>query len=344
MEETNINPNTNENFNLLTNPTGDSQTDNPSNPPASTEQPLDNIDSLNQKESSDQKKDENSLNINDHPVIQNTISIFSPENEYLNSFTNNNITSTDTPAPIEDKVTSMKQKAIAMLKLKQKRSEDENTKEDEKDIKKRAVEDEAKETIVNSSNIINISQKNNENKPEENLQVLTENKPIEVEKISNINADVQENNVEMENAEESKEQKTDLFEKTKETPVNETQKESQIINQPVQPVEGPKESTEIKENKESQVQPQAAQGQPPASDVPQAKTGKKISFTEAKKEIDDFTSQIEKIETEIKDKYGINLPEYYYEDLLPDELKMKLIEDFFNSEEIIELAKKAASL
>jgi hypothetical protein len=67
---------------------------------------------------------------------------------------------------------------------------------------------------------------------------------------------------------------------------------------------------------------------------------KKISFEAAKKEIDDFTLHVDKIEQEIKDKYGISIPEFYYEDLLPDDLKIKLVDDFFNSKEINELANK----
>jgi hypothetical protein len=68
---------------------------------------------------------------------------------------------------------------------------------------------------------------------------------------------------------------------------------------------------------------------------------KKITFQQAKKEIEEFSLQMDKLEQEIKQKYKIDLGEFYYEEHLPDELKIKLIEDYFNQPEIIELAKKS---
>lgn len=67
---------------------------------------------------------------------------------------------------------------------------------------------------------------------------------------------------------------------------------------------------------------------------------KKISFSTAKKEIEDFAIEIERIEKDIKEKYGINVSDFYYEDELPDDLKIKLVEDYFNSKEIVELSQK----
>lgn len=69
-------------------------------------------------------------------------------------------------------------------------------------------------------------------------------------------------------------------------------------------------------------------------------TSKKISFNTAKKEIEDFSKDLDRIEQEIKQKYGINMPDFHYEDSLPDDLKIKLIEDFFGNKEIIELSQK----
>ena len=85
-------------------------------------------------------------------------------------------------------------------------------------------------------------------------------------------------------------------------------------------------------------------GKAPKEEIHVKPASKKISFTEAKKEIEEFSNQIERIENEMKEKYGLNLTEFYYEDLLPEELKMKLIEEYFNSEEIIELSKRTANI
>jgi hypothetical protein len=80
------------------------------------------------------------------------------------------------------------------------------------------------------------------------------------------------------------------------------------------------------------------------SHLPQSDTNirKKITFADAKKEIEEFTQQINSIEEEIKEKFHINLNEFYFDDFLPDDIKMKLIEDYFNSEEFLDLAKKAS--
>lgn len=67
---------------------------------------------------------------------------------------------------------------------------------------------------------------------------------------------------------------------------------------------------------------------------------KGITLAAAGKLVDDFSELINKLEQEIKENYGISIPQTYYEDLIPENLKLKLVEDFFNSEEIIELNKQ----
>jgi hypothetical protein len=69
---------------------------------------------------------------------------------------------------------------------------------------------------------------------------------------------------------------------------------------------------------------------------------KKLSFSAAKKEIDDFAVLMDTIIVELKDK-GINIPETTYDEYLPDEVKIKLIEEFFNDKEIQKLAKESSS-
>jgi len=78
---------------------------------------------------------------------------------------------------------------------------------------------------------------------------------------------------------------------------------------------------------------------PPSQTKEEAPQPKKITFMSAKKEVDEFTSFLDKVEKDIENKYGINLGVFNYEDILPDELKLKLVEEFFNSKEIIDLVK-----
>ena len=65
-----------------------------------------------------------------------------------------------------------------------------------------------------------------------------------------------------------------------------------------------------------------------------------ISFYEAKKEIDDFTTQLIKMEEDLSKKYSITFPDLSFEDTLPDEIKIKLVEDYFESKEIKDLLTK----
>jgi hypothetical protein len=70
--------------------------------------------------------------------------------------------------------------------------------------------------------------------------------------------------------------------------------------------------------------------------------GKKraITFQEAKEQIDKFSDLINNLEIEMRDKYGINIPQVYYEDSLPEQVKIKLVEDFFNDKDIVDLGKQ----
>jgi hypothetical protein len=68
---------------------------------------------------------------------------------------------------------------------------------------------------------------------------------------------------------------------------------------------------------------------------------KSIPFKEAMLQIDKFSDLINNLEIEIKEKYGINIPQFYYEDILPDGVKLKMIEEYFNDKDIIELSKQA---
>ena len=76
--------------------------------------------------------------------------------------------------------------------------------------------------------------------------------------------------------------------------------------------------------------------------APAPEPGKKraITFQEAKEQIDKFSDLINNLEIEMRDKYGINIPQVYYEDSLPEQVKIKLVEDFFNDKDIVDLGKQ----
>lgn len=198
----------------------------------------------------------------------------------------------------EDTNNALKMKAKALLSIKTKRN-DENVPEDEKESKKRAVED----------NNLNL----NENQVPDTV--------IPCEKVNTEESQQNTNNLPVIENNNTTEHKVNTEEHTE---VKETVAVQEVVPTAITQEENPKPKEE-------------------SSAVQTKPATKKISITEAKKEIDEFTNYIEKIELEIKNKYGINVSEYYYEELLPEELKIKLIEDYFNSEEIIELSKKAAN-
>ena len=75
-------------------------------------------------------------------------------------------------------------------------------------------------------------------------------------------------------------------------------------------------------------------------ELPAQPTKKVISFLEAKKEIEDFTAQLSKMEEDLSKKYSITFPDMSYEDALPDDIKIKIVEDFFDSQEIKDLLTK----
>ena len=75
-------------------------------------------------------------------------------------------------------------------------------------------------------------------------------------------------------------------------------------------------------------------------ELPAQPTKKVISFLEAKKEIEDFTAQLTKMEEDLSKKYSITFPDMSYEDALPDDIKIKIVEDFFDSQEIKDLLTK----
>jgi len=220
---------------------------------------------------------------------------------------NKNLTETNTISikADEDTTNALKLKAKALLSIKTKRNEN-NIPEDEKDSKKRAVDDNnLKEIPIPEPTEIHSENKTTE---DNNIKDQTINERT-TEQITNA-----EEQPEVKEVKEVKEIK-----EVKEVKEDNEAKEVKEVKDTTGPTEKPKEETS------------AAQSKPI----------KKISITEAKREIDEFAHQIEKIELEIKNKYGIDTSEFYYEELIPEELKLKLVEDFFNSEEIIELSKKA---
>jgi hypothetical protein len=84
--------------------------------------------------------------------------------------------------------------------------------------------------------------------------------------------------------------------------------------------------------------PKESESNLPKVDNPPA--AKKLSFAAAKKEIDDFAALLDNIAGEMKDKYGINIVDSSLDEFLPDEVKIKLIEEYFNDKELQKLAKE----
>lgn len=76
---------------------------------------------------------------------------------------------------------------------------------------------------------------------------------------------------------------------------------------------------------------------------PPVQLKKMITFADAKKEIEDFTLVLEKLEKEIYEKYSITFPEFNYEEMLPEDIQMQLIGDYFESTEMKELLNKATN-
>jgi hypothetical protein len=225
------------------------------------------------------------------------------------------------------KFDDLKQKAKAsMLKLKHKR--DDEGVEDDKDVKKRAIEE---VVVTEKSNELEI-----QNPAEEAINI---NQNVEMkgedEKIQNETEDTIKGDDDPRNTKKIQEAVENV------NPANENI--IPVISDPNIP------SFNQTSNLSPPILSNVISNTPTGSNIPsnvstqkeeaQGKA-KKISFSEAKKEIEEFTSQLEKYEQEIKSKYGVNLSEFYVEDLLPEELKIKLIEDFFNSEEINEITKK----
>ena len=61
---------------------------------------------------------------------------------------------------------------------------------------------------------------------------------------------------------------------------------------------------------------------------------KRKTFTEAKKEMEEFEKLILQAEENLKSKYGYVLPQLEFEEKFPDEIKNKLIDSFFENPEI----------
>ena len=68
---------------------------------------------------------------------------------------------------------------------------------------------------------------------------------------------------------------------------------------------------------------------------------KKMSLTDAKKEMKEFELLIMNTEKELQKKYGFIFPDLSYEDNLPDEIKNKLIDNFLEKPDIKKILNEA---
>ena len=67
---------------------------------------------------------------------------------------------------------------------------------------------------------------------------------------------------------------------------------------------------------------------------------KKITFKEAQQSIKDFSGLLNETEKKIKEKYGNCLPDFSCEEKLPIAWRTKLINDFFESDEMKKIVNK----
>lgn len=282
----------------------------------------------------------------------------------------------------KETINDMKKKAIAMLKLKHERTEDTSTNNEEKEVKKRAID---ADTVVNNENAADgeatstrnvisperISSEDSINKNELINIVQTDENTNNIEKNNSIplsgqteeksdkvnNLDSQDNAIEKQSIKPTDKIDVDEKDDTNKEPNTEREKNEENFSNTTNTNINTSSTTtqDVQMTDTTQKEPQGSiinsntldvstsptgnvQSNVPTTPAPQHEV-KRISFASAKKEIDDFVAQMEKIEEEIKNKYGINLSEFTYEDLLPDEIKTKLIEDFFNRKEIVDLTK-----
>ena len=68
---------------------------------------------------------------------------------------------------------------------------------------------------------------------------------------------------------------------------------------------------------------------------------KKMSLTDAKKEMKEFELLIMNTEKELQKKYGFIFPDLSYEDNLPDEIKNKLFDNFLEKPDIKKILNEA---
>ena len=65
-------------------------------------------------------------------------------------------------------------------------------------------------------------------------------------------------------------------------------------------------------------------------------SSRRITFTQAKKEIEEFTMKIDQIENEILQRYNIRISDFNYDSVFPEEFGIKVIEEYFKDKKISE--------
>jgi len=121
-------------------------------------------------------------------------------------------------------------------------------------------------------------------------------------------------------------------------PVSPIHKNQPEPEQTVSPVTSPVYINKINEEK---IEPESLEPKPSSNPIKTLNTrilgtDKKeekktiVSFTQAKKNIDEFCLKIEKLDLELKEKMINKSIDFNYQELIPDSFKVKLIEEFFD--------------
>ena len=185
------------------------------------------------------------------------------------------------------------------------------------------------ETYTNESNI-NKEEKNSNN--DENIKEILNNdnetqtikekeNPIVIDKNnSEPNPEQRKNSTEIRSVNQKVEQS--------DPPQNmEIDNKTEQNNSKIFPVKEKENLPELKDN--SKIQNNLFNQNAAEPKREEEKDTKKITYTQAKKEISEFKEKIDQIELELNNRYGIKFAEFNYDELFQEEFNMKIIDEYF---------------
>jgi hypothetical protein len=201
--------------------------------------------------------------------------------------------------------------SIKLLNRKTVRPEEETEKLNDND-KQEIVEKD--ENMTNNQEILpKTTNEDISNQPEktENIEQLSENS-----RVNPINENLNNNHPQI----DSNQEKTETIKPNINKENSESQ--SQLKNKPIESgisdqIESQKQKFEEKE-------------------VP----NKKMTFADAKKEIDEFTRKVDQLSTELYQKYNINIADFNYDRYFPEDFSISIIEEYFKDKKVPESNQK----